>query len=76
MANPYICVKIFYKNGRTVRKIASRKSKRVWLFIKAGKNKDFVFSVCVNYGGGFKNEGEHYSKSYLIFALKAFLEKD
>lgn len=76
MTNPYISIKIIDKNGRTVRKVASRKSKRVWIFIKAEKFKDFVFEVCVNYGGGFKNEGENYSRSYLIFALKAFLEKD
>jgi len=76
MANPYICVKIFYKNGRTVRKIASRKSKRIFAYVQREKFKDFTFDVRVNYGAGFKNEGEHYSKSYLIFALKAFLEKD
>jgi len=76
MAKPYISIRIIDKNGRTVKKIGSRKSKRVFTFIKRDKFKDYVFDVCVNYGGGFKNEGEHYSKSYLIFALKAFLEKD
>lgn len=71
----FISLKIINKNGRLVRKIASRKSKRVFNFIKAEKTKDCLFSVCVNYGGGFKNEGEYDSKAYLIFALRAFLEK-
>lgn len=76
MTNPYISIKIFDKDGQMVRKIASHKSKRIFSQIKAEKSKDCVFEVCVNYGGGFKNEGENYSKSYLVFALKAFLEKD
>jgi hypothetical protein len=74
--NPLITLKIINKSGQVMDKVASRKSKRVFSFIQRANIKDCVFSVCVNYGGGFKNEGDYDSKSYLIFALKAFLEKD
>ena len=50
MMNPYIKLKIIDENGQTVRKIASRKSRRIFNFIKAEKTKDCVFWVKVNYG--------------------------
>ena len=67
MMNPYIKLKIIDENGQTVRKIASRKSRRIFNFIKAEKTKDCVFWVKVNYGWfkdnfgkmvNFDNEGE------------------
>jgi hypothetical protein len=76
MPNPYITIKITNKADKMVQKVASRKSKRIFNYLQAGKFKDCTFSVCVNYGKGFKNEGTYNSKKYLIFALKAFLEKD
>lgn len=76
MTKPYISVKIIDKNDRLVKKIASRKSKRVFNFIQREEFKNCVFKAGVNYGDGFNNKGKYVSKSYLIFALKAFLEKD
>lgn len=76
MGKPFINLKIVDKNGRTVKKVASRKTKRIFNLIKAEKNKDRVFSVSVNYGQGFKNKGEYRNKKELIHALRAFLEKD
>ena len=76
MRKPFINLKIVDKNGKMVRKIASCKSKRVFQFIQRENFPDCVFSVCVSYGGGFKNEGEYQNKKELIYALRVFLEKD
>jgi len=75
MRKQLISLKVFNKDGCMVKHLASRKSKRIFNFIQREKFKDCTFNVFVNYGGGFKNDGKNYSKSYLIFALKAFLEK-
>jgi len=76
MTKPFVSLKIIDKNGRAVKKVASRKSKRVFNFIQAGNFEDCRFYVCVNYGASFNNQGEYSSKSNLVQALKAFLEKD
>lgn len=76
MVKPYISLKVINKAGRMVKHLGSSKSKRIFNFIQREKFKECVFKVCVNYGAGFKNEGEYNSKTDLVFALKAFLQNN
>lgn len=76
MTKPYISLKVFNKDGRMVKHLGSSKSKRIFNFIQREKFTECMFKVCVNYGAGFKNEGEYNSQADLIFALKAFLKND
>ena len=75
MAKPFINLKIFNKKGEIVEMVTSHKPRKVWLLLQVNKFADCIFEVCVNYGEGFRNEGEYKTKKDLIFALKAFLEK-
>jgi aspartate carbamoyltransferase regulatory subunit len=74
MTKPKIKVKII-KNGEVVKSITSRKTKRIYSFLKADKFQDCLFSVRVTYDKGIINESAEYqTKDELIYALKVFLE--
>ena len=74
MNKPLISLKIVNKDGIKVRKLTTRKIKRIYSFLKAGKNKECVYKLSVRYGNGYKNEGDYETKKELIYALKAFME--
>ena len=71
----FILLKIFSKNGKLIHRVCSHKSKRIFSFVEAGKFKDCIFEVSVNYSSGGSNKGVYQSKKELKSALKAFLEK-
>ena len=75
-SSPFISIKIKNTNGQVISSIASRKIKRIYHFLQAGKFKDCVFLVNVVYGNNFNNQGEYENKRELYSTLKAFLEKD
>jgi len=74
MNKPLISLKIVDKKGKKVRKLTTRKIKRIYSFFKAEKNKDCVYELSVRYGDGFKNEGDYENRKDLFQALKAFTE--
>jgi hypothetical protein len=76
MNKPLISLKIVNKDGKKVRKLTTRKIKRIYSFLKAGKNRDCIYKLSVRYGDGYKNEGDYNNKKELIYALKAFTESD
>lgn len=79
MNKPFITLKVIKTvNGRNeeVKRAASRKRTKVLFFLQAKKPKNCMFFVGVSYEKGYKNEGEYETKKDLIFALKAFTEKD
>jgi hypothetical protein len=73
MNKPKILIKIDNRN-RVVKRVSTRKSKRVWKFLKAENFSNSVIIIKVDYGNGYKNEGKYYSSDEAMFALKAFLE--
>jgi len=74
MTKPKIKVKII-KNGKVVKSITSRKTKRIYSFLKADKFQNCLFSVRVTYDKGVINESAEYqTKDELIYAMKVFLE--
>lgn len=75
MKKPLIKLKIVNKNDRKIRIAVTRKIRRIYSFLKADKNKEYIYKLSVRYGKGFKNEGDYATKEDLIFALKTFLEK-
>ena len=84
MTKPHISLKVFNKEGRMVKHLSSRKSRRILNCVLAQKNQDYVFEVCVSYGKHldnfghmvfFDNEGKYTTKKDLINALREFLEK-
>jgi len=71
----FISLKVINNQNEMIDKIGSRKTKRIYHFIQAGKFKDCLFKLKVNYNGSYKNEGQYKAKKDLIRVLKAFTEK-
>ncbi len=76
MNKPLIYLKVVNKKGEKVQRLVTRKIKRIYSFLEAGKSKDCVFQLSVRYENGFKNEGNYETKEDLIWALRAFTEPD
>ena len=76
MRSPYILLKILNRNGKMVQKTASRATKSIFSFLEAGKFQDCVFYLCVTYRKDFQNAGIYKTKKELVYALKAFTEKE
>jgi len=70
---PRVSIKIIFKQG-VVKRVASRKIRRINHFIEANNFENCVVEVSVAYGSGFYNKGVYKTKIDLVFALKAFLE--
>ncbi len=70
---PYISIKIVYKDKK-VKQVSTRKTRRIFSFIKANDFQNCVIWLSVMYGLGEFNKGLYKSKTDLIRALKAFLE--
>ena len=70
---PYISIKIIFQDGK-VRRVASRKIRRIFHFIEANNFQNCVVKVSVIYGQGIYNKGIYKNKQDLIYALKIFLE--
>ena len=70
----------FIKNSRQkrtkVRTFVTRKTKRIYSFLKAGNFKECMFRLTVRYENSSTNEGLYQAKNDLIYALKAFTEPD
>ena len=75
MNKPLISLKIVGKNGEKVRTFVTRKTKRIYSFLKAGKIKECVFRLTVRYQDGATNKGSYKTIDDITYALKAFLEK-
>ena len=75
MSKPLISLKIVGKNDAKVRMFVTRKTKRIYSFLKADKAKDCLYILSVRYENGVKNEGAYKSLEDLVVSLKAFLEK-
>lgn len=76
MQKPFMSLKIINNCNETVKKIGTRKIKRVYHFLQVNNFKNCVFDLCVRYSGDFKNEGIYKTKKDLIHAFKAFTELD
>jgi hypothetical protein len=73
MNKPKIFIKIVDCDGK-VKRVSTRKSKRIWKFLKAEKFSKSLIIINVDYGNGCKNQGEYSSSKEALFALKVFLE--
>jgi hypothetical protein len=73
MNKPKISIKIVDRNGK-VKRVSTRKSKRIWKLLKAEKFSKCLIIVCVDYGNDYKNQGEYLTINEAMSALKAFLE--
>lgn len=76
MTDQFITIKVFDKNGKGIRVVASRKTKRFYYFLKAENFLNCLFQLRVRYANGNVNEGDYSTKKELIFALKAFTKPD
>lgn len=74
MSKPNISIKIIPKS-KEVKRVVSRKTKRIYHFLKANKFKDCEFEVCVTYRRKETNKGKYKTKDELIHALRIFLEE-
>jgi histone deacetylase complex regulatory component SIN3 len=73
MNKPKILIKIVDQEGK-VKRVSTRKSKRVWRFLKAENFSKSVIIVSVTYKKRYKNQGEYSTLSEALSALEAFLE--
>lgn len=72
---PKFCLK-FYINGKTIKSVSTKKSKRILLKIK-GCGTVFRWDKAflkLNYGGGFTNEGCYYNFRDLESSYRCFTE--
>lgn len=76
MKKPNIRLKIFNKNGKEVHRYHSRRKKSVLGRINRFYKRGFTVNIMVRYASGFHNEGKYSKKRDLIFAYRAFTEKD
>lgn len=75
MNRPYISLHIINNNGKTVNRIGSRKSRRIYHFIQRDKYLNCVFELSITYPiHGLTNAGTYKTKNKLLQALRAFLE--
>ncbi len=74
MTKPKISLKIFFNSG-VVKKVTSRKIKRIRHILKANNFSDCIFEVVVTYESGGINEAVCGTKKELIESLKIFMEK-
>jgi len=75
MKKPLISLKIVNKNDKKVRTIVTRKTKRIYSFLEADKNKNCLYKLSVRYDKG-SNKGDYETKKDLIYMLKMFTEPD
>lgn len=73
MIKPNISLKIT-DSSKKVKRVVTRKSRRIYQLLKANNFQNCVFDVCVTYQKGVTNRGTYTTKEDLIYALKAFLE--
>ncbi len=73
MTKPNISIKII-DSSKKVKRVVSKKSKRIYQFLKANNFENCVFDVCVTYQKGVTNQGRYKNKEDLISVLKIFLE--
>lgn len=73
MNKPNVSIKII-SNHKEVKRVASRKMRRINKFIEANNFQNCLYKVRVTYQKGLANWGEYKTKSELLYALKIFLE--
>jgi len=73
MNKPKILLKIV-NGSKVVKRVATKKTKRIYHILKLGDFKDCQFNVCVTYGKGITNRGIYKTQGEMFNALKAFLE--
>ncbi len=75
---PFIVLKIFNQRRKLIRKVSTRKKKRIYFFLQAGswKNHTFLLKVIYDSSRGYVNGGEYKTKKDLTHALRVFTEKE
>lgn len=73
MNKPKILIKIVDNDGK-VKRVSTKKSKRIYRFLKADNFLNSRIFINISYGEGYKNQGEYLSVGEALLALKAFLE--
>lgn len=73
MNKPKILIKITDKNGK-VKRVSTRRNRRVVNFLKANKFSNCSIYVKVAYEKPYHNDGIYKNSKESIYALKAFLE--
>lgn len=79
MANnsPYISLSVIDQGGKTIKRLGSHKSRRIFRFIQTTNFYNTTFDLCVTYPNHQpSNCGTYTEKNELAKALKAFLERD
>ena len=74
MTKPKISLKVVSNSG-VVKKVTSRKIKRIRHILEADNFSDCLFEVIVTYESGGNNEAIYKTKKELIENLKIFTEK-
>lgn len=70
---PNISIKIIFGDGK-VKRVNSKKRRRIFNFVQANNFQNCLFEVNVAYGKGFHNKGIYKTKEDSINALKIFME--
>lgn len=73
MNKPKILIKIIDNDGK-VKRVSTKKSKRIYRFLKADNFLNSRIFINISYREGYKNQGEYLSVGEALLALKAFLE--
>jgi hypothetical protein len=75
MTEPKILLKIIDSHGK-VKRVSTRKPRRIYCFLKANSFQDCLFNLRVIYKNDIENEGVYQTKGELTNTLKDFLEAD
>jgi len=73
MNQPSISIKIIFQDGK-VKRVNSKKRRRIFHFVKANNFSDCQIKVCVTYEKGYYNKGIYKNITDSLYALKIFLE--
>lgn len=75
MNKPKILIKIIDKSGN-VKRVSTRRNRRVVNFLKANKFSNHLIYVKVFYEGPYYNDGVYTNSKDSIYTLKVFLEAE
>lgn len=75
MTEPKILLKNTDSHGK-VKRVSTRKPRRIYCFLKANPLQDCLFNLKVIYENDIENEGVYQTKGELTNTFKDFLEAD
>ncbi len=73
--SPFISLQIVSKHGELVRRVGSRKLRRIYYFIQRAEYSECLFEVSVIYQKHYCNESVPQTKANILKTLQVFFER-